>query len=68
VTDEAMKAIGKMEKMEVLNLGSTKITDAGLAELKGLKNLRRVRVERTGVTEDGKKALREAVPKVQFGF
>lgn len=40
-------------ELEWLNLGRTKVTDAGLAKLQGLKNLKRLYLDRTGITDAG---------------
>lgn len=44
VTDEAMKAIGGMKKLEDLDVGAVKqtLTDAGLKEFAGLTEMRRL--------------------------
>jgi hypothetical protein len=40
-------------RLEVLNIGGTKITDKGLHHLKGLKHLRGLTLEETGITNEG---------------
>lgn len=53
-TDSQLALLASVaEQVAWLNLGSSKITDAGLAHLKGLKNLRRLHLERTAVTDAG---------------
>jgi hypothetical protein len=44
-------------------LGHTRITDAGLKHLAGLKDLRTLDLFRTGVTADGVRRLRHALPE-----
>ena len=58
VGDESMAHIADMKSLEDLNLGSTKITEKGLAHLKGLTNLRRF-VAPNGITDDGLAQLSE---------
>ena len=45
-----------------LNLAETKVTDAGLAHLEGLKNLKSLYLWQTQVTPDGAEKLRQALP------
>src|SRR4051794_2291259 len=40
VTDKGISALGKLTDLEELHIGHTQLTDAGLARLKGLKNLK----------------------------
>ena len=46
-----------------LNLDDTKITDASLEQLSGLKKLRWLGLVRTDVTEEGVAQLRQALPQ-----
>ena len=45
-----------------VGLRDTKVTDAGLKELAGLKNLTTLVLPNTGVTDAGLKELRQALP------
>ena len=45
-----------------LNLDDTKITDAGLEKLTGLKKLRWIGLARTGISPEGAAKLRGALP------
>ena len=45
-----------------LNLDASKITDAGLTKLEALDQLRWIGLARSGVTEEGAKKLRAALP------
>lgn len=47
------------EQLFWLNLGGTGVTDAGLKNLSGLKNLRRLHLEKTAVGDDGLGALKD---------
>ena len=40
MTDAGLAQLGGLERLQVLEVDSTKLTDAGLAQLKDLKNLR----------------------------
>jgi hypothetical protein len=48
-----------------LNLGNTKVTDAGLKELKEFKNLQWLGIRGTHVTFRGLKELQSALPKLK---
>src|SRR5262249_62323112 len=48
-----------------LDLRATGVTDSGLAHLKGLKNLVRVRLGKTQVTDEGVSELRRALPDLR---
>lgn len=77
VTDAGLKHIGKLTQLETLSLGGTKITDAGLPELRALVNLKFLHlpyngpagpggsnVQKPGITDAGRKALEEVLPKL----
>jgi hypothetical protein len=55
--------LGKMAGLETLDLTSTKISDAGLAHLYGLKNLKTLTVRHTEVTAAGADKLQKALPQ-----
>ena len=54
--------------LERLDLADTKVSDAGLLELAGLKHLKRIRIDGTKITDEGRKALRKVGSKAIFGF
>jgi hypothetical protein len=47
----------------MLDLSGTKVTDRGLVHLYGLKNLQSIVLSETKVSEQGKAALRKALPE-----
>jgi hypothetical protein len=49
-----------------LALDDTKITNAGLNELAGLKSLRRLSLTGTGVTDGGIAKLRKSLPNTKI--
>ena len=53
-----------MKSLSLLKLMSTQVTDAGLAHLKGLTNLRQVYLDDTRVTGTGERTLRRALPSL----
>ncbi|WP_171184273.1 leucine-rich repeat domain-containing protein [Alienimonas chondri] len=66
ITDDALVAVGTLEKLEYLNLYGTAVTDAGLPNLRALPDLRSLYLWDTQVTTDGVLALREALPETEF--
>ena len=54
-----------MTGLDLLLLDGTLISDAGLAHLKGLTNLRHLSASRTHVTDPGMKELKQALPKLE---
>ena len=53
---------GGLTNLNALGLSYTKITDAGLVHLKGLKNLKLLTLHYLGVIEAGIKTLQESLP------
>ena len=58
--------MGRLSQLEYLFLNGTKLSDAGLAQLTNLKQLKRLKVQRTAVTSEGVKNLRLALPDVEI--
>jgi hypothetical protein len=59
-----LASLKTLPNLTYLNLYGTKVTDAGLEHLKGMKFLRNVYVWQTKVTEAGAKKLKAALPNV----
>lgn len=57
VTDDTLKYLKGMEKLERLNLSKTKITNDGLKYLAGLQKLERLEISDTRITDEGLKHL-----------
>ena len=55
-----------MAKLSSLSLSNTKITDAGLENLKGLPHLGTLSLDKTLVTDNGFRRLQAAMPGCQF--
>jgi len=53
ITNESLKYLSGLKKLEILNLDETKITDEGLKYLKDLKSLRELDLTSTKVTDKG---------------
>jgi YHS domain-containing protein len=59
IDDAALESLkGVADQVVWLNLGGTAVTDAGLKALAGLKNLRRLHLERTGTGDAGVEHLK----------
>jgi hypothetical protein len=52
--------------LETLNLQQNDITDAGLENLYGLKNLKQIQLGQTKVTKEGVEKLQAALPKAKI--
>jgi acetyl esterase/lipase len=63
IRDDDMAALGAVNRLEVLNLDSVPVTDAGVAHLSGLRNLRWLYLTRTRVTGAGLRRL-EPFPRL----
>jgi hypothetical protein len=49
-----------------VDLDHTDVSDTGIANLKGLTKIKRVRVDQTQVTDEGVKMLRDAFPNAEI--
>ena len=58
-TDESLKLVAQIPTVDKLNLYSTGITDAGLAQLKPLQRLREIVLNFSNIGDDGLKHLTE---------
>ena len=52
-----------LKSLQILDLESTNVTDAGLEHLKGLSQLRELYLGNTKVTDEGVQKLKQALPK-----
>jgi len=55
-----------LPNLELLSLGSTQVTDAGLKHLKGLTRLQLLLLENTEVSDAGIKELKAALPNCEI--
>ena len=62
--DDGVKHLAKLTTLEELSLDSAKVTDASVEHLARLKNLRKLHLGRCRISADGKKRLKEALPKL----
>jgi len=66
VTDKGLLHLRGLVKLQLLDLGYTRITDNGLEHLKVLTNLRELSLQGTKVTAEGIKKLRQVLPKCRI--
>jgi hypothetical protein len=59
------KRMERLPNLDTLVLKGPKVADAGLVQLKGLKQLRSLILHDTLVTENGKSELRRSLPNLQ---
>ena len=65
ITDDGLKHLSGLIKLEYLNLADTGVTDAGLQHLKGLAALKNLDLTGTKVTAAGVAMLKQAIPNVK---
>ncbi len=65
LTDASMKTVAKLERLRVLYLANTAITDKGLWELKGLDGLRTLNVVNTRVSADAAERFADEMPNLR---
>jgi hypothetical protein len=66
VNDLDLQQLARANDLIALDLNFTQVTDAGLVHLEGLKNLRFLVVENTGVTAQGVQRLKQANPRLRI--
>ena len=62
---DVMEEVGKMSQVTFLELSGTQVTDSGLVYLHGLRQLRKLTLYDTHVTDGGLKNLRRALPSCE---
>ncbi len=68
ITDDGLKHLTGLTKLEELDLAETGITDAGLVHLSGLSSLKKLYVRETRVTQAGVRNLKQALPNVEIDW
>jgi len=66
IDDRGMTHLAEMTQLESLGINGLPITDAGVAELHSLKNLRLLRAYATNCTQDGIAKFQAAVPACEI--
>lgn len=59
LNDGAMTTLGGIPSLEILDVGGTSVTNAGLAALKNLRDLRTLKLQFDDITDEGLTALRQ---------
>lgn len=68
VNDADMEWVGQMTNLKYLHVGRTSVTDAGLAKLKGLRQLEEITVTAPQVTPAGVEVLKKLRPNLVVVF
>ena len=66
IDDRCLTVLSHLKSLEVVELSEEGITDAGLARLQGLTQLKHLYLKNTRVTDAGVKALEKALPNVKI--
>jgi outer membrane lipoprotein-sorting protein len=66
ITDDGLKHLNVLKKLESLNLAETSITDEGLRHLMGISSLKHLNLMNTKVTAEGVAMLKKALPNVEM--
>jgi hypothetical protein len=66
VDDEALRYIGKLKKLRLINLARTRVTDSGISLLLGLKKMERINLSETRVSSRAVAKLRLALPDLEI--
>ncbi len=66
VTDEGLKELAPLTKLNTLYLSGEQVTDAGLKQLAPFKNLTSLDLNITQVTDAGVKELQQALPQCKI--
>ena len=67
VGDDDMKHLEGLAELRVLKIvGNSRLTDAALVHLAGLKHLRKIYIQSSGITPQGEQKLRAALPELKF--
>ena len=64
--DVALAHVGRLRRLEELELSISEVTDAGLKHLMGLTALKKLDLENTNVTDGGVQELQMALPKLEI--
>jgi Leucine-rich repeat (LRR) protein len=58
--------LARMSQLRELNLRGSRVTDAGLAQLQGLKNLKTLGLQNTKATKAGAEQLKTSLPNCRI--
>jgi hypothetical protein len=67
-TDNGLKHIQHLSRLDQLNLTNCDVTDAGLQYLKGLTKLKKLLLVGTQVTDDGIRDLKKSLPTLKIWY
>ena len=64
--DAALANLAPLAKLQSLSLADTPVTDAGLEQLHGLKELKELDLSFTQTSEEGQAKLQKALPELKI--
>jgi hypothetical protein len=67
IGDAGLQQLCSLPDLEYLNIGDTRVTDAGLAGLKKLRKLKMLVTWNPRVSDERRKELEAAIPGIKFG-
>ena len=67
ITDDGLKSLLQLHKLEKLTIGETKISDASVQTLMQLETLNYLDVTDTRITREGVEQLKAGLPNAQIG-
>jgi hypothetical protein len=68
ITDAGIAHLACLPDLEFLDLRETKLTDAGTVHLTGMTKLRDLWISGPGVSADGERRLKEAIPEIDVSW
>ena len=66
IADEGCKTIARMEKLQIISLDDTMVTDTGIKHLLPLTNLKELKTRGTAVTKTGRDEARKRWPGIRM--
>lgn len=70
INSSHIKLISELESLEILSISGNEVSQESLADLTKMKNLKKLYLWNTGISEPDQKSIQEALPntEIDFGF